>query len=508
MRRVDEVITVECWTTIRFLHAQGKGIRTIVKELDLSRNTVRDALRAEGPPARTRAKRPNPQLTPFAAQIRAMLFENKFIGSRILRELGPLGYRGGATALYAYLATLKEERTRSKVTERFETPPGQQAQFDWSPYEIPIGSQTRRVVFFGMVLGYSRRKFYLPSYDETQWSIYEAIECSFAHFGGAPKEVLVDNAKAFILDARPDAVEWNPRFLELCGHYRVAPRHCQVRRAQTKGKIERPFFFLEEQFIKGRSFRDFAHLLQELERFQSAELDRAIHATTQESPLARFAEERPFLLPLPARHFVSSQEEWRKVSWDCLVSVGGSRYSVPHAYAGQQVWVRTALGVRLTVYNQRGEEIARHPLSAKKGLTVLVPEHYAGVRQQTPQTKVVLADAFLARFPDQRPFLDGLLAHYKLAPVGHLRAILELAAIYAPEAMRSAFATAITFNTYSHRFVRGLLEASTGATLSSTCTDPTPSDPLHLPVVFAHVPPTPVQRDLAVYQGILEGVGQ
>jgi hypothetical protein len=353
----------------------------------------------------------------------------------------------------------------------------------------------RRVVFFGMVLGYSRRKFYLPSYDETQGSIYEAVECGFAHFGGAPKELLVDNAKAFILDARPDAVVWNPRFLELCGHYRVAPRHCQVRRAQTKGKVERPFSFLEEQFVKGRAFRDFDHLLEALARFQAEELDRAVHATTRESPLARFEAERPHLTPLPERRFVSSQEEFRKVSWDCLVSFAGSRYSVPHPYAGQQVWVRASQGVRLAVYDQRGQCIARHALSAKKGATTLIPEHYAGLRQQTPLTKAVLADAFLARFPDQRPFLDGLLAQYKLAPVGHLRAILELAAVYSGEAMRAAFATAVTFNTYSHRFVRGLLERG-----------PVPTaDPSRLAVVFAAVPATPIQRGLAAYQGILEG---
>lgn len=492
------MITVECWTTIRFLHAQGKGIRAIAKELDLSRNTVRDALRAEAPPTRTRAKRPNPQLVPFAAQIRTMLFEKKFIGSRILRELRPLGYAGGPTALYAYLADLKEERTRTKVTERFETAPGEQAQFDWSPYSIEIGGQVRRVIFFSMVLGYSRRKFFLPSYDETQGSIYEAIEEGFAHFGGAPKELLVDNAKAFLLDARPHAGTWNPHFLELCGHYRVQPRHCQVRRAQTKGKVERPFFFLEQQFIKGRSFRDFDHLSQEVARFQAEELDHAIHATTRESPMARFVGEREHLTPLPARRFVSTAEEFRKVSWDCLVSFHGSRYSVPHVYAGQQVWVRSSQGVRLAVYNQRGECIARHALSATKGATTLVPAHYDGLRQQTPLTKVVLAEAFLARFPDQQPFLDGVLAQYKLAPVGHLRAILELAAVYAPEAMRAAFATAITFNTYSHRFVRGLLAAG----------DVAPAAPSRLPVVFARVPSTDVQRGLAVYQSVLKGVGR
>jgi transposase len=497
-RRKDEVITVECWTTIRFLHAQGKGIRAIAKELDLSRNTVRDALRSDAPPARTRAKRPNPQIVPFADQIATMLFEKKFIGSRILREIRQRGYGGGATALYDFLADLKEERTRTKVTERFETLPGEQGQFDWSPYSIEIGGQVRRVVFFGMVLGYSRRKFYLPSYDETQGSIYEAIESSFAHFDGAPRQLLVDNAKAFILDARPDAVVWNPLFLELCGHYRVEPRHCQVRRAQTKGKVERPFFFLEQQFIKGSAFRDFDHLCTELARFQAEELDSAIHATTQESPLARFEEERAALTHLPARRFVSTAEEFRKVSWDCLVSFQGSRYSVPHLYAGKQVWVRASQGVRLGVYDQRGECIAQHALSAKKGVTILNPEHYAGLRKQTPLTKVVLAEQFLARFPDQQPFLEGLLAQYKLAPVGHLRAILELAAVYSEEAMRAAFASAVTFNTYSHRFIRGLLERGPVAQ----------ADPQHLGVVFAAVPATPVRRDLTVYQGILEGVGR
>jgi transposase len=489
------VITVECWTTIRFLHAQGKGIRAIAKELDLSRNTVRDALRAEAPPARTRARRPNSQLAPFAEAITAMVVEKKFIGSRILREVRRLGYSGGPTALYDYLAALKEERTRSKVTERFETAPGEQGQFDWSPYTVEVGGQLRRIVVFCLLLGYSRRKFYLPSFDETASSIYEAIERGLAHFGGAPRELLVDNAKALVLETTPGAVVWNPHFMELCGHYRVQPRRCAVRRAQTKGKVERPFFFLEQQFIKGGSFRDFAHLQEELARFQGEELDQAVHATTQQSPLARFEEEREQLTPLPARRFVSSREEVRQVSWDCLVSFGGSRYSVPHVYAGKQVWVRASQGVGVAIYDHSGQCIARHARSEKKGVTLFDPAHYAGVRQQTPQTRVVLAEAFLARFPDQHSFLEGLLAQFKLAPVAQLRAILELAAVYSTEAMVAAFATAVTFNSYSHRFVRGLLELSPVAA----------TDPSRLAVVFAAVPATPVQRELTVYQQILQG---
>jgi len=86
------MMTVECWTTIRYLHAQGKSIRAIAEELSIARNTVRAALRLEHPPHYQRTKRPNPKLEPFADQIKDMLFRQNFIGSRILRELRKLGY--------------------------------------------------------------------------------------------------------------------------------------------------------------------------------------------------------------------------------------------------------------------------------------------------------------------------------------------------------------------------------------------------------------------------------
>jgi DNA-binding phage protein len=50
------MLSMEGWATIRFLHAQGKGIRTIAKELGIARKTVRHALRTQGPPRYERAK--------------------------------------------------------------------------------------------------------------------------------------------------------------------------------------------------------------------------------------------------------------------------------------------------------------------------------------------------------------------------------------------------------------------------------------------------------------------
>jgi transposase len=489
------VISVEAWTTIRYLHAQGTSMRAIAQQLGLARNTVRTAIRATSPPTHTRSKRVNPQLAPYTAQIAQMLVEHQFIGSRMLRELRRLGYRGGATAVYTSLAQLQAERARPQAVERFETAPGEQAQFDWSPSQVQFGERTQRVIVFGLILSYSRRKFSLASLDETQGSVFAALEAGFAYFGGVVKRVLVDNAKVLVSDARPATCTWNQRFLEWCGHYQLEPVACQVRRPQTKGKIERPFFSVEQHFMKGGCFRDRADLHQQLARFQREERDLLVHRTTQERPGERFVAEQPTLRALPTTHCRSSLEAVRKVSLDCLVSYGGSRYSVPHEYATKQVWVRAVLGSRLDSYSQAGALLATHEVAPKQGSLCLDQAHYTGLRQRSPLTKVIVSAAFLARFPDQQPFLEGLLHAHPTGPATILRAILALAASYPDTALWAAFAHAVEQQCYTLPFIRGLVEQHT----------PRVEPPQRLPVVFATIPTQPVTRSLAVYQRLLEG---
>ncbi len=489
---------MDAWTTIRYLHAQGMGIREIGRELSLSRKAVRRALRGDEAPRYTRPARPNGQLVPVEAQIREWYFRDHLIGSRILRELHAQGYRGSASALYAHLERLRAVVPATKATVRFETAPGHQAQFDWSPYTLAFDGESTRVIVYGMTLGYSRRKHYTASLDETQASVFEAVEGCLRHFGGAPKELLVDNAKAFVLDANPAHFRWNPQFLELCGHYRCRPRACQPYRAQTKGKVERPFFYLEQQFIKGRRFASFAHFLQELAVFERDDLDVRVHSTTQERPLDRFAAEEPLLTPLPERRFVGTLALSRKVSWDCLVSFRGSRYSVPATQAGKRVWLLPSRGTHLLVLDARREVLAEHLLSATKGTLVLRDEHYAPLRRGPAKTYVVLAEQFLARFPQHAAFLDGLIAQHKLNPATHLRGILELATLYAPAGLEQAFVLAQEYQTYSQGFVRGLLESAARPAVE----DP-PADPAGL--ASRALPATAVRCDLGTYQQLLEG---
>ena len=481
---------MEAWTAIRYLHAQGKSIRAIARELGLSRNTVRTALRKDAPPHFVRPKRANPRVEPFAVQIEQMLVEKRFIGSRILRELRALGYDGGKTPLYEYLRSLKAKALPSRVTERFETDPAEQGQFDWSPYTIPLGDVVTRVVVFCLTLAFSRRKFYWLSLDETQVSVFEALEAALHYFGGSPKHVLVDNALAFVSDASPQHFAWNRHFLELCGHYRIEPRACQPARPRTKGKVERPFFYLEQHFIKGNRWDDFDRFASALVTFTVEELDTVIHSTTGERPIDRFQVERPLLTPLPATPFVGTHEEMRKVSWDCLISFRGSRYSVPWPYAGKHVWLRASQGRKFVVRSQCGEQIACHSLAAKKGLTHIDPSHYEGLRRSLPKTRILLQESFLRLFPEHTAFVDGLLIQQKNNALQHLRAILGLAEVYPPAALATAFVAAKEYNTYSHRFIRGLLEAGEY---------PPPDAALDAPAGIRSL-----EVDLSIYQRALE----
>jgi hypothetical protein len=204
------------------------------------------------------------------------------------------------------------------------------------------------------------------------------------HVGGVPKAILVDNAKALATIADPARFCCNIRFLELCGYYRCEPIACHPNRPRTKGKVERPFFFLERHLIKGNTWTDLDAFTEALRQFSTDELDQNVHGTTGERPIERFAREGDALTPLPGRPFIGTHELLRKVSWDCLVSFAGSRYSVPWPYAGKQVWLRPAQGTHLVIRNQTGEEIASHHLSDQKGVTRINPAHYEGLRGGIP----------------------------------------------------------------------------------------------------------------------------
>lgn len=117
-----------------------------------------------------------------------------FNGTRIYNELCKLKYTGTINPIYRYLDTLNEEKTliSRRATVRFETPAGDQSQFDWGEYVMLIAGEKITVYCFTMILSYSRKKAAICSLSANGVAIYEAMQDLFIELGGVTKEIVID----------------------------------------------------------------------------------------------------------------------------------------------------------------------------------------------------------------------------------------------------------------------------------------------------------------------------
>jgi Mu transposase-like protein len=116
----------------------------------------------------------------------------------------------------------------------------------------------------------------------------------------------------------------------------------------VKGKVERPYRYLREDFFLGRSFRNLDDLNQQLRQWLDQVANVRVHATTRRVVAEHFAEERPRLQQLPAGPFQAVLRLERRITRDGMVSVDGNLYSVPNSARRRIVEVHnTANEVRI-----------------------------------------------------------------------------------------------------------------------------------------------------------------
>ena len=221
---------------------------------------------------------------------------------RLLEECRAAGYAGGYSQLKAYVARVRP-RPEPEPIIRFETPPGQQAQFDFAEIRFPWGKRFALLV----VLGYSRVLFVEFVARQTALTVMLGLERAFAAFGGVPHEILFDQMKSVILDdQRPHGGRLleNPEFLRFAAHWGFRIRACRPFRAKTKGKVERPVGYLRGNFLYGRTFLGDADLADQCARWL-VRANQRVHGTTRVVPLSRLPEEQAIFLPLAARPYRS-----------------------------------------------------------------------------------------------------------------------------------------------------------------------------------------------------------
>ncbi len=221
---------------------------------------------------------------------------------RLFAECRAAGYTGGYSQLTALVRRLRPARVVEPVV-RFETAPGEQAQFDFATVKLPWGTRYALV----MVLGYSRLLHVEFVPRQTALTVMLGMERAFAAFGGVPQHVLFDEMKSVIVDdQRPDGgrLLTNAEFRRFAAHWSFGIRACRPYRAQTKGKVERPIHYLRDNFLYGRTFLGDCDLDDQCARWVRDVANARVHGTLRERPLDRWATtELATLQPLAVRPY-------------------------------------------------------------------------------------------------------------------------------------------------------------------------------------------------------------
>jgi transposase len=285
------------------------------------------------PPAYGPRPRQQRSTDPFLSYLRERLAAYPGLTAvRLWRELRERGYAGGYTAVKRTVRDIRPEPVKP-FEVRFETPPGAQAQVDLAHFEVVFADEpgvTRIVWLFSLVLGFSRLIWARFVVHQDLQTILRCHIAALEAIGGAPQEILYDRMKTAVIGEDADGlVVYNRGLLDLARHYGFQPRACRPYRPKTKGKVERPFRYIREDFFLGGAFRNLDDLNAQLRQWLDTVANPRVHATTQRIVNEAFAEERPALKSLPLAPYRTVLKLERRVSHEGMVSVGGNLYSVP-----------------------------------------------------------------------------------------------------------------------------------------------------------------------------------
>jgi hypothetical protein len=263
--------------------------------------------------------------------------------------------------------------------------------------------------------------------------------------------------KVVVLKHDEDGPLYNPRFLAFATHYGFTPWACLPRRAQTKGKVERGFDFVDKNLLNGRTFCHLAHLNDVTAWWSTNVADIRLHRETKQRPIDRFAQEQPRLIALPSSSYDTATLVYRIANAEGFVCYQQNNYTVPWRFIGQSLPLRITED-EVVVYSPAVAEIARHHLFPRGTVGQHSEDKIHRPRDDSQEQEAILRERFTELGSTARCFFDGLLRDQRYGKC-QARRVLALLGTYTGNDLRAALDRAVRFGAYSVAAVERILAA-------------------------------------------------
>jgi transposase len=453
------MIPYEIRQAILTLKAQGQPLREISRILKVSRNTVRRVLRESEPKA--------PSLPSGQEEIIERLPEiyQRCKGNAVrIQEI--LKDEHAIEAPYSTLTRLIREQELREPKRRsgiYTFGPGEEMQHDTSPHRLTLGAKTLIAQCASLILACCRVLFfqYYPVFTrfEAKAFLTEALRV----FDGSCPRCTIDNTSVIIAGGSgPDALiaPQMEAFGELFGLVFIP--HA-IGHSDRKGRIERPFSYIEGNFLAGRTFRDWTDLNAQARQWCETVANAKPKRRLGMSPQAAYLVEKPHLIPLPPYIPPVTQIHYRVVDTQGYVHLDTNRYSVPERLLGKKVAVHKRPEQVLVFHGQ--QLVAEHArlIGQREGVQLNKAHHSDLSRGRTPKGPSPQEQALRGR----DPLLDRYVAELKKRSPGRgvakLRRLLELKRTYPAEPFLAAVAQALEYGLFDlARLERLILERVAG----------------------------------------------
>ena len=442
----------------RYFYAEHWKVGTIASELGIHPDAVRNAIECQ----RFQNSKPFAAslVDPYLEFVRHTLEQHpRLRATRIYQMIHDRGYSGSVVQLRRIVARLRPQSREPFL--RLHTFPGEQAQVDWAHFgHVMVGSARRALSCFVMTLSYSRALYLEFFFDQTMENFLRGHVHAFAYWHGQPRVLLYDNLKSAVLERRGNQIHFHPRLIELSAHYHFAPRPCQVRAGNQKGRVERAIRYVRDSFWAGRCFTTLAECNRQAWLWR----DQVAHQRRWPGDDSRtvadvFTEEQSHLLTPPLHAFPTDRVETVRAHKTIYVRFDLNDYSIPPEAVGRQL---TLLASATTVRILDGSvELARHGRSFDRHQLVLDPAHQEAVLRlkrkafhSTPGGRLEQA------VPESKTLLDRAFANGESAGVQTAQ-LLRLLDQPGAAALRRAVTEALERNTPRASSVAFLLRRQT-----------------------------------------------